>query len=275
MMLKAPSSSIRSTNSNTNTTSNNKSLVVTRSFSNSSSSLNSFGIKQNVSGLQQLVSKSFSLNSIALSLPSIAPILSTKFTGITSFSLPFGPLFGASQQRDYAIRRRRLRRKVKKPFDPSKSKEVTWKEYTDRLQTVPYVAMGGERYGIPKCRGCDKRLHKDELRIQCVGIFLPQPWQRTYQAIKGLSSKPQKPGFPTKYTFCSNVACIEKAIADKDNKPDYRISYPIFDGRVGITEELKEKAGPPPPGISWLDVASGQSSSSSMSSSTTQQEARM
>jgi len=231
-----------------------------------------------------LINSTFHFGTLVAALPQVVKPLSVfavqSMTKTSTF--PIQPLVGSNiQTRDYAIRRRRLRRKIKKPFDPSKSKEVTWREYTDRLQTIPYQALGGERYGIPKCRGCDKRLHKDELRIQCVGIFLPQPWQRTYQAIKGLSSKPQKPGFPTKYTFCANVACIEKAIADKDNKPDHRISYPIFDGRVGITEDLKEKAGTPPPGISWVDMAGSSTDTTSTSSSmgaTTgnmQQEARM
>jgi len=235
-----------------------------RQFNSSGNNLNSF-IKSN----------SFQFGGLFSALPGTSLALTSQ----TFLVSPIGGI--AAAQRDYAIRRRRNRRRIKKPFDPSKSKEVTWREYTDRLQTLPYQAIGGERYGIPKCRGCDKRLHKDEMRIQCIGIFLPQPWQRTYQAIKGLSTRPQKPGFPTKYTFCANVACIEKAIADKDNKPDYRISYPIFDGRVGMTGDLKDRAGSAPPGVSWIDMPGSQSdlsvgSSSSMSSGTSvQQEARL
>jgi len=142
---------------------------------------------------------------------------------LKSINTTFGPLSSLQQIRKY-------------------SGEVTWQEYNNRLN-LPFRALYGETKGVPKCHGCHRKLEdKNELRIQVVGIFLP------HSTGKGTGK-----GHPNKYTFCADARCVERAISDKDNKPDYRISYPEFDGRIGIPVGIKDKVGAPPPGIEWVE----------------------
>jgi len=111
--------------------------------------------------------------------------------------------------------------------------------FNKRMQ-IPYQVAFGKRAGAVKCRGCKRSIvDKEELRIRVDGMFTP----------------PNSGPYPGKNSFCLNAGCVQAAIR-KDSK-DHTVYYPAWDGKLGVTAELKEMLGGELPvldGIEWVVI---------------------
>jgi len=131
---------------------------------------------------------------------------------------------------------------------------VTWTEYQPKPgEYIPWRSVYGRHTGTTECRGCEKRLSVDSLRIQAVGIYIPAFIVNKKTGEK-IPNKLSQRGQPNHYSWCLNPECVIKSVSDKPPPGEPRIAWPKWEGKVAIHPELK-KFQVEVTGIVWIDVA--------------------
>jgi len=108
------------------------------------------------------------------------------------------------------------------------------REHRKEGTSIYSLCLGRSSARLPKCRGCQRSLPKEEIRINVKGTFRP----------------PKCGPMPVEYYFCINKECLDKGyVEDSTNS---QISYFPFAGVVRVPLDFKSTAEKQVEGITWV-----------------------